>query len=130
MPGFINPDRTSLANGIPARHIGPETGSSGNATVTNKGGTSAGTNEAADSHPAGASGLDTPIDTGAEVEDEARSFSRSPLDLHRTNAEAPLRADLESAAAQIADGGDRIRRDDEEEDADSDMDESRELTED
>jgi hypothetical protein len=108
MSGFSN-DNASLANGLPARHIGPETGSSGNAAVTNTGGTSEGTNEAADARPAGASGLDRPVETGTG---EARSFVTPRPDIHRFQAQSPLSNTTgETAAQRIADGEDRIRRD-------------------
>jgi hypothetical protein len=109
MSGFTRDDN-SLANGIPARHIGPETGSSGNATVTNTGGTSEGTNEAADSRPAGASGFeDDLVETGSSL-DEERSFTTRRTAVHSTDGQAAGLDDLdESAAQQIADGGDRIR---------------------
>ena len=105
MPGYLNDDK-SLANGIPDRTIGPETGSSGNATMTNRGGTSQGTNEAADSRPAPAAGLGGSKPT-VEV-DEERSFAPSGLE-----AEPGLlpETDEESAAQQIADGGDRPKHD-------------------
>jgi hypothetical protein len=117
MSGFNKSDN-SIANGIPARHISPETGSSGNATMTNKGGTSEGTNEASDSTPAPASGLEAPIYTGSDV-DERRSFAADRSGLQRADGSGPLDADEESPAQQIADGGDRIKRDDD------DLDDSR-----
>jgi hypothetical protein len=109
MAGFKNDDN-SIANGIPARHIGPETGSSGDATMTNKGGTSEGTNEASDSIPAPAAGLEAPIYTGSEL-DDTRSFASGPSAGYRTDA-GLLDTDEESPAQQIADGGDRIKHDD------------------
>jgi hypothetical protein len=114
MSGFNKSDN-SIANGIPARHISPETGSSGNATMTNKGGTSEGTNEAFDSDPAPAAGMDAPIYTGSDV-DESRSFASGRSGLHRADDSGPLDADEESPAQQIADGGDRIRHIDDDDD--------------
>ena len=111
MAGFVNLNSTSLANGIPARHIGPETGSSGNATMTNKGGPSQGTSEAADSQPPGASGLEAPIDTGAHHHVEGHASTPHP-DPNRTDATTPPAGSLDETAAQlIADGGDRIKHD-------------------
>ncbi len=104
MPGFLNNDQ-SLANGIPDRTIGPETGSSGNATMTNRGGTSQGTNEAADTRPPPAAGIG---DSKTGAKEEKRSFS------HEDRESEPglfPDADEESAAQQIADGGDRTKHD-------------------
>jgi hypothetical protein len=112
MPGFTDNDN-SIANGIPARHISPETGSSGNATMTNKGETSEGVNESPDSIPAPAAGLEAPIDTGRDPE-EQRSFAPSRRPAPYGSSSAPLATDEESPAQQIADGGDRIKRDDDE----------------
>ena len=114
MAGVINPDRTSLAQGVPARHIGPETGSSGNATVTNDGGTSEGTNEAADSRPAGASGFEDGVESPSGF-DEERSFTGAHEDSRRSHVQAPLKPELEAAARQIADGADRLHTDVQEE---------------
>ena len=50
MPGYIK-DENSLATGIPDRTIGPETGSFGNATMTNKGDTAEGTNQDHEGRP-------------------------------------------------------------------------------
>ena len=110
MSGFNKSDN-SIANGIPARHIGPETGSSGDATMTNKGETSEGTNEASDSSPAPAAGLGAPIYSGSDV-DESRSFAPESSERRRARAAGPLDAADESPAQQIADGGDRIKHDD------------------
>jgi hypothetical protein len=108
MPGFTNNDN-SIANGIPARYIGPETGSFGSATMSNKGGTSEGSNEASDSIPAPAAGLETPISTG-EHHTEERSFAARP-DIRQASDDEPIDADHETAAQQMADGGDRIKHD-------------------
>ena len=97
----------NLSTGIPARHISPETGSSGNATMTNRGGTSEGTNEAADSAPPPAAGLDTPAPS--DVGERERSFGAGRMP---EAGPYPIN-DAESAAQQIADGGNRIDRDDE-----------------
>jgi hypothetical protein len=115
MSGFNKSDN-SLVNGIPARFISPETGSSGNATMTNKGGTSEGTNEAFDSDPAPAAGLEAPVYSGSDL-DESRSFAADRSGLHRADGAGPLDADEESPAQQIADGGDRIKHDDEDDDS-------------
>jgi hypothetical protein len=109
MAGF-NTNDNSISNGIPARQIGPETGSSGDATMTNGGETSEGTNEAADSMPAPAAGLQAPIYTGSDL-DDSRSFASDPSE-RRRDASGPLDAADESPAQQIADGGDRIKHDD------------------
>jgi len=108
MPGFLNNDQ-SLANGIPDRTIGPETGSSGNATMTNHGGTSQGTNEAADTRPPPAAGMGdatTGDKTGGKKEE--RSFSRKDRD---SDPGLFPETDEETAAQQIADGGDRTKHD-------------------
>jgi hypothetical protein len=109
MSGFNKSDN-SIANGIPARFISPETGSSGNATVTNKGGTSEGTNEAFDSDPSPAAGIEAPVAPTGHRQ-EKRSFASGAPEGRSTG---PLDADEESPAQQIADGGDRIKRDDDE----------------
>jgi hypothetical protein len=113
MSGFSTNDN-SIANGIPARHISPETGSSGNATMTNKGGTSEGTNEASDSDPAPAAGFEKPIVTGEGA--EGRSFSAHRREGYPDSSTTHLITDEESPAQQIADGGDRIKHDDEKSD--------------
>jgi hypothetical protein len=100
MTGF-NKDENSLSTGIPNRTISPETGSFGNATVTNTGDTSEGTNQDHESRPAPAAGLE-----GADVTlGERRSFASGAtgaagLDLPDS--------DVETIAQQIADGGDRF----------------------
>jgi hypothetical protein len=108
MSGFNKSDN-SIATGIPARHIGPETGSSGNATVTNRGGTSEGTNEAFDSDPAPAAGFDTPVPSPGR-HTERRSFT-ARAGTPKGEPTGPLDAAEQSPAQQIADGGDRIRHD-------------------
>jgi hypothetical protein len=114
MSGFNKSDN-SLATGIPARFISPETGSSGNATMTNEGGTSEGTNEAFDSDPAPAAGFDAPV-APTSRRAEKRSFA-APMGAQKSAPAGPLDADEESPAQQIADGGDRIVRDDDFNDA-------------
>jgi len=109
MSGFNKSDN-SLVNGIPARFISPETGSSGNATMTNRGGTSEGTNEAFDSDPAPAAGFDTPI-AATSRRAERRSFAAPRSGAPQGQATGPLDADEQSPAQQIADGGDRILHD-------------------
>jgi hypothetical protein len=111
MSGFINDDE-SLAQGIPAKQIGPETGSFGDAIMTRKGGTSEGVNEAYDSEPAPASGLDARL-TGDDLEEE-RSFD--PAYTGETSytdraAAAPIDPDIQTVAQQIADGGDHFKHD-------------------
>jgi hypothetical protein len=101
MPGFTHNDN-SIANGIPARFIGPETGSSGNATMTNHGGTSEGVNESPDSIPAPAAGLEAPIFTGKHRKEEHSSDAV-------ISGETPFDPNEESAVQQIADGGDHIK---------------------
>ena len=110
MSGYLNDDK-SLANGIPDRSIGPETGSSGNATMTNKAGTSQGTNESADSRPAPAAGLGDSALEGGEREEEARSFARSRAQSEPGYEPDRLDTDVESAAQHIADGDDRVKHD-------------------
>jgi hypothetical protein len=112
MSGF-NKSNNSLVNGIPTRFIGPETGSSGNATMTNTGGTSEGTNEAFDSDPAPAAGFDAPILT-VDSHKKRRSFASHAPEVHEREAASALAPDEEAAAQQIADGGDRIRHDEDE----------------
>lgn len=101
MPG-INDDN-SLVTGIPDRTIGPETGSWGNATKTNHGDTSQGTNQDHESRPALAAGPEgvtlPPEDTG-----EHRSFDP---DAPHAKVEFP-QSDIEPVYQQIADGGDHF----------------------
>ncbi len=104
----------SIANGIPARHISPETGSSGNATMTNKGGTSEGTNEASDSTPPPAAGLDRVTDSPSGEERTVASDDAGLFRRETAMFDTDLDTDEETAAQQIADGGDRIRHDDDE----------------
>ncbi len=110
MSGYLNDDK-SLANGIPNRTIGPETGSSGNATMTNKAGTSEGTNESPDARPAPAAGLDGTIDVAPEREEEARSFARRRAESESGYEPDLLDTDEETAAQHIADGDDRVKHD-------------------
>jgi hypothetical protein len=105
MPGYIK-DENSLANGIPNRTISPETGSFGNATMTNKGDTSEGTNQEHQGRPAPAAGLEGPeVTTGL---DEPRSFGSGPVGA--ASAEFP-ESDIEPVYQQIADGGDHFDHD-------------------
>ena len=105
MPGFTNDDN-SLATGIPNRTISPETGGWGNATMTNRGDTSEGTNQDHESRPAPAAGLEgatlTTDDTG-----EHRSFD--PNAPGAETVEFP-ESDVEPVYQQIADGGDHFDR--------------------
>jgi hypothetical protein len=96
----------NLSTGIPARHIGPETGSTGNATMTNRGPTGEGVSESPDSRPAPAAGLDTPL--SSDLGETERSFGAGRMP---EAGPYPIN-DAESPAQQIADGGDRIDRDD------------------
>lgn len=102
MSGYIK-DENSLAAGIPDRTIGPETGSYGNAIMTNKGDTAQGTNQAHESYPAPAAGFDGPhltTDDGGVH--------------HATSSGAPevsfAKMKIEPAVQQIADGGDHYDR--------------------
>jgi hypothetical protein len=104
MPGYIK-DENSLANGIPDRTIGPETGSFGNATVTNKGDTGQGTNQDPESRPAGAAGIGASRLTTDDM-GERRSFD------NRMNSEVEFpESDIEPVYQQIADGGDHFNHD-------------------
>ena len=99
--------KQSLATGIPATHIGPETGGTGTATAGE--GSSAGTNE---SHaPAAASGLeDAPPAPGAREETEHRSFQPHPGAARRVApaSDAPL-DDAGQDLRDITDGKDHPR---------------------
>jgi hypothetical protein len=106
MAGYTNDDN-NLSTGIPARQIGPETGSSGNATMTNKGSTGEGTNASPDSRPAPAAGLDNPTVTVTGLGEPRRAFGAERM----PEAGPYPTDDVESPAQQIADGGDRIDRD-------------------
>jgi hypothetical protein len=106
MSGYTK-DENSLATGIPDRTIGPETGGWGNATKTNRGDTSQGTNQGHEVRPAPAAGLqgDTPtIDNGGEH----RSFA--PGEAGSAKVEFPP-SDIEPVYQQIADGGDHFDHD-------------------
>jgi hypothetical protein len=119
MPGYTK-DENSLATGIPDRTIGPETGSWGNATMTNRGDTSQGTNQDHESSPPPAAGIGdsavTPDDLG-----EQRTFHER---MRPEEEEAFPGTDIEGVVQQIADGGDhfdhhkRLREDDEPEEED------------
>ncbi len=101
MPGYTN-DENSLATGIPDRTIGPETGSWGNATVTNRGDTSEGTNQDHESSPPPAAGIGA---TALTTDDrgEHRSFEDG------TESEVEFaESDIEPVYEQIADGGDHF----------------------
>jgi hypothetical protein len=100
MPGYTK-DENSLATGIPDRTIGPETGSFGNATMTNKGDTSEGTNQDHESRPAPAAGIG------------GSSVTTDDLGEHRTFEEGASavefpESDIEPVYQQIADGGDHF----------------------
>jgi len=101
MPGYTK-DENSLATGIPDRTIGPETGSFGNATVTNKGDTSQGTNQDHESSPPPAAGIGASAVTTDDF-GERRSFD------NRMNSEVEFpETDIEPVYQQIADGGDHF----------------------
>jgi hypothetical protein len=101
MPGYTK-DENSLANGIPNRNIGPETGSFGNATKTNKGDTGEGTNQAHEGRPAPAAGIGGSSLTTDDM-GERRSFD------NRMNSEVEFpESDVEPVYQQIADGGDHF----------------------
>jgi hypothetical protein len=101
MSGFTN-FNTNLSTGAPARHIGPETGSSGDATMSNQGETSEGVNQSPDSHPAPAAGLEAPMFSG-EHKSDTRGFQPAAQEA------TPFDPDVESPAQQIADGGDHLK---------------------
>jgi hypothetical protein len=75
--------------------------------MTNKDGTSEGTNEASDSAPAPAAGLETPILGEDHDGGESRSFTG-----YGDGAPADFDEDEQTPVQQIADGGDRIKRHD------------------
>ena len=105
MPGYIK-DENSLATGIPDRTIGPETGSFGNATMTNKGDTAEGTNQDHEGRPPPAAGLEGPQLT-TDL-DEPRSFASGAVG--SAAVDLPEGA-IEPVYQQIADGGDRFDHD-------------------
>ena len=99
-------NENSLAQGIPARHISPETGSFGNATKTNASSTGEGVNESPDSRPAPAAGLDTPV-VSPDGRTEERSFA---ADRMPESGAYPV-GGTETPAQQIADGEDHLDSD-------------------
>jgi hypothetical protein len=96
----------SLVNGAPARFIGPETGSFGDATMTDSGETSAGTNSGDDSLPAPAAGLDRPVASPGSVAEPHGAAPEPDVDTIGVSA---LTTDEESIAQQIADGQGHIK---------------------
>jgi hypothetical protein len=104
MPGYTK-DENNLSAGIPDRTIGPETGSFGNATKTNKGDTSQGTNQDHESRPAPAAGIGASALTTDDL-GEPRTFG----DGIDTAVEFP-ESDVEPVYQQIADGGDHFDHD-------------------
>lgn len=104
MPGYIK-DEKSLATGVPDRTIGPETGSFGNATMTNKGDTSQGTNQDHESMPPPAAGIAGSTLTTSDV-GEHRTF-----DGPRNSEVVFPESDVEPVYQQIADGGDHFDHD-------------------
>jgi hypothetical protein len=104
MPGYTK-DENSLATGIPNRTIGPETGSFGNATKTNKGDTGEGTNQDHEGRPAPAAGIGASALTTDDM-GERRSFD------NRMNSEVEFpESEVEPVYQQIADGGDHFDHD-------------------
>ena len=106
MSGYTK-DENSLAAGMPSRNISPETGSFGNATKTNAGDTSEGTNQDHESSPPPAAGLGGSSLTTDDV-GERRSFASggagsAAVDLPQEG--------VEPVYQQIADGGDRFDHD-------------------
>jgi hypothetical protein len=96
----------SLAQGVPARHISPETGSFGDATKTNAASTGEGVNESPDSSPAPAAGIETPI-VGPDSITEDRSFApERPAGTVAYPVGGP-----QTPAQQIADGEDHLDSD-------------------
>ena len=104
MPGYIK-DENSLVTGIPDRTIGPETGSFGNATKTNKGDTGQGTNQDHESSPAPAAGIG-----GSRLTTDDKGERRSFDDGMDSEVEFP-ESDIEPVYQQIADGGDHFDHD-------------------
>jgi hypothetical protein len=100
MPGYIK-DENSLATGIPDRTIGPETGSFGNAIMTNTGDTSEGTNQDHESSPAPAAGIGGAVLTTDDM-GERRSFEEAASEVDFPES------DIEPVYQQIADGGDHF----------------------
>ena len=101
MAGYIK-EGNSLATGIPNRTIGPETGSYGNAIMTNTGDTGEGTNQDHESTPPPAAGFEGPIITTSDVGEHhsAQSAGREkPI-------QDPPEPDIEPVYQQIADGAD------------------------
>jgi len=103
MPGYTK-DENSLAAGIPNRNIGPETGSFGNATKTNKGDTGQGTNQDHASTPPPAAGIGGSALTTDDL-GEHRSFDSGATG--SAQPELP-ESDIEPVYQQIADGGDHF----------------------
>ena len=122
MPGYTK-DEYDLTTGIPDRTIGPETGSFGNATKTNRGDTSQGTNQDHESRPAPAAGLDeaalTTDDRGEHRSFESEAEGSAPVEFPES--------EIEPVYQQIADGGDHfdhhkhLHEDEEIEDEDEDQ---------
>lgn len=104
MPGYIK-DENSLTTGIPDRTIAPETGSFGNAIVTNKGDTSQGTNQDHESRPPPAAGIGASTLTTDDM-GERRGFDVQA----ESEVEFP-ETDIEPVYQQIADGGDHYDHD-------------------
>jgi hypothetical protein len=103
MPGFIK-DKDSLATGIPNRTIGPETGSFGNAVMTNTGDTGEGTNQDHESSPPPAAGIGGSAREASDL-GEPRNF-----EVGEAGSEAVdfPEDDIEPVYQQIADGGDHF----------------------
>src|SRR6185312_15860347 len=101
MAGYIK-EENSLATGIPNRTIGPETGSYGNAIMTNSGDTGEGTNQDHQSSPPPAAGFEAPVITTSDVGEHHSTQSSG----NGTAAEGLAEPDIEPVYQQIADGGD------------------------
>jgi hypothetical protein len=102
MPGYT---KNSLATGIPNRNIGPETGSFGNATMTNTGDTGEGTNQDHEGRPPPAAGIGA-----SQLTTDDRGEHHSVDDGTNPEVEFP-ESDVEPVYQQIADGGDRFDHD-------------------
>ena len=101
MAGYIK-EENSLVTGIPNRTIGPETGSYGNAIMTNSGDTSEGTNQDHESSPPPAAGFEAAVITTSDVGEH--HATPSPGD--GTPIQDLPKPDIEPVYQQIADGSD------------------------
>jgi hypothetical protein len=101
MAGYIK-EENSLATGIPNRTIGPETGSYGNAIMTNTGDTGEGTNQDHESRPPPAAGFEAP---GITTSDAGEHHSARSAEQGKPIQDPP-EPDIEPVSQQIADGAD------------------------